>query len=133
MGTLFIYLFSPTPFFNPTFLGHPRFFLGSDSAPHPLSSKTISTPLQSCAAGVFTSPVLLPVVAHILESFGALDRLVDFTSTFGRRFYGRELPKDALTVALKREPQEIQAEFGNGSEALVPFWAGRTINWSIVY
>ncbi|CAE6369587.1 unnamed protein product [Rhizoctonia solani] len=60
--------------------GHPRFFLGSDSAPHPPSSKSNAMPDSPCAAGVYTSPILLPLVAHLLESFGALDRLADFLS-----------------------------------------------------
>jgi dihydroorotase len=44
-----------------------------------------------CAAGVYTSPILLPLAAHLLESFGALDRLEGFVSSFGRRFYKRNL------------------------------------------
>ncbi|KAK1222955.1 dihydroorotase [Marasmius sp. AFHP31] len=117
--------------------GHPRFFLGSDSAPHPSHTKSTSTPDQGCAAGVYTSPVLLPLVAHVLESYGALDKLEDFVSTFGRKFYKRELAVEtsAKKVTLKRVPEgfKIQESYGIASgENVVPFWAGKDINWKIV-
>jgi len=111
--------------------GHPQFFLGSDSAPHPSASKSTASPDQPCAAGIFTSPILLPLVAHILDSFGAIDRLVDFTSTFGRKFYQREVSADTSTVVLKKTPMKIQAEFTSGDQTLVPFLAGKTLDWSI--
>ncbi|KAJ8086303.1 dihydroorotase [Marasmius tenuissimus] len=117
--------------------GHPRFFLGSDSAPHPSHAKSTSTPDQGCAAGVYTSPVLLPLVAHVLESYGALDRLEDFVSTFGRRFYKRELTGEtsAKKVTLKQVPEgfKIQGSYGIASEEnVVPFWAGKDIKWKIM-
>ena len=117
--------------------GHPRFFLGSDSAPHPSHTKATSTPDQGCAAGVYTSPVLLPLVAHVLESYGALDRLEDFVSTFGRRFYKRELTGEAASksVTLKQVPEgfRIEEKYGiTSGENVVPFWAGKDINWKIV-
>ncbi|KIJ56656.1 hypothetical protein M422DRAFT_149407 [Sphaerobolus stellatus SS14] len=111
--------------------GHPRFFLGSDSAPHPATSKATATPQQPCAAGVYTSPILLPLVAHILDSYGAIDRLPDFASNFGRKFYGREVPKDTDVVTLKKKSAKIESKFESGSHTLVPFLAGQTLNWSI--
>lgn len=119
------------------FPGHPRFFLGSDSAPHPPHMKSTATPIQSCAAGVYTSPILLPLVAHLLESFGALDRLEGFVSTFGRSFYKRELQGDyaaqAPIIVLKRvEGGELIKEgWSEGEQKVIPFWSGRKIGWVI--
>lgn len=116
--------------------GHPRFFLGSDSAPHPPHTKATSTPSQPCAAGVYTSPILLPLVAHLLESFGALDRLSGFASEFGRRFYGfgpggGDKEEYSAPVKLARVSSTINEELLLGDQSVVPFWAGRTLNWSI--
>ncbi|KAJ4472218.1 Dihydroorotase [Lentinula aciculospora] len=106
--------------------GHPRFFLGSDSAPHPPSNKSTCTPSCGCAAGIYTSPILLPLTAHILESFGALDRLEGFVSTFGRDFY--KLPANGSKVMLQRASEE---GYTLKDESVVPFWAGKQINWTI--
>ncbi|KZV65811.1 Dihydroorotase [Peniophora sp. CONT] len=111
--------------------GHPRFFLGSDSAPHPAHKKAVASPDHGCAAGVYTSAILLPLTAHLLESFGALDKLEGFVSTFGRRFYKRETTSAAEKVTLKRSPQTVQADFVAGDEKVVPFWSGKKLDWSI--
>ncbi|KAF8736367.1 hypothetical protein AX14_000400 [Amanita brunnescens Koide BX004] len=113
--------------------GHPRFFLGSDSAPHPPQSKSTATPTYACAAGVYTSPVLLPLVAHLLESFGALDRLEDFVSTFGRAFYQRPAAA-GKKVKLRRvsEGKNIEPLYQLDDNTLVPFWAGKAIGWESV-
>ncbi|KII95805.1 hypothetical protein PLICRDRAFT_34754 [Plicaturopsis crispa FD-325 SS-3] len=114
--------------------GHPRFFLGSDSAPHPPASKSTSTPAQGCAAGVYTSPILLPLVAHLLEQFHALDRLENFVSGFGRRFYHRE-SVNGESVVLRRckgkTVDEVWTSEG-GLDSVVPFWAGKEIGWEVV-
>jgi dihydroorotase len=120
----------------PVLAGHPRFFLGSDSAPHPPHTKAVSTPSQPCAAGVYSSPVLLPLVAHLLESFGALHRLSGFVSDFGRRFYGFELGDGdegeySAPVKLVRVSSTIGQELSLGGQSVVLFWAGRTLDWSI--
>ncbi|KAJ3734368.1 Dihydroorotase [Lentinula guzmanii] len=114
--------------------GHPRFFLGSDSAPHPPHNKSVSTPSCGCAAGIYTSPILLPLTAHILESFGALDRLEDFVSTFGRKFY--KIPANGNKVLLTRATHgatfSIPEEgYTLKDESAIPFWAGRRINWTL--
>ncbi|KAJ7368029.1 hypothetical protein DFH08DRAFT_830121 [Mycena albidolilacea] len=114
--------------------GHPRFFLGSDSAPHPVHSKSTSTPTQGCAAGIYTSPILLPLVAHLLESFDALDKLEGFVSTFGRCFYRRELSAENTSnvVLRKIDGHVVEGKYGADEESVVPFWAGKEINWKIV-
>jgi dihydroorotase len=110
--------------------GHSRFFLGSDSAPHVVTKKAMATPSQPCAAGVYTAPILLPLVAHLLESFGALDQLVAFSSTNGRAFYKVET-ENLRSVTLRREPFRIMESLSLKGDDIVPFWAGRELNWSI--
>ena len=118
--------------------GNPKFFLGSDSAPHPLHSKTpgiASDPHAEgeptpCAAGVYTSAYLVPLVATLLESFGALDKLEGYVSSHGRKLYGLPAkPGDELRLrrAKKRVPSLLR---GDGVE-VVPFWAGKELEWEI--
>ncbi|KAF4619910.1 hypothetical protein D9613_005534 [Agrocybe pediades] len=115
--------------------GHPRFFLGSDSAPHPPHAKSTSTPMHACAAGVYTSPILLPLVAHLLESFGALDKLEGFVSKNGRAFYKKPLDSQhqgrIVTLRKTQVGKLVDEKYVLGSESLVPFWAGKEINWEI--
>ncbi|KIY63435.1 Dihydroorotase [Cylindrobasidium torrendii FP15055 ss-10] len=116
--------------------GHPRFFLGSDSAPHPPHSKSNSTPSHGCAAGIYTQPILLPLVAHVLESFGHLDKLEGFVSTFGRKFYAREaastVPKVVLRKVQEEEGRIVDEVYAVGEQRVVPFWAGKGLRWEIV-
>lgn len=93
----------------------------------------MSTPHQGCAAGIYTSPILLPLVAHILDSFGAIERVPDFVSNFGRKFYQCELTvaQTKAGVVLKRNGQSIQQSWTIGDENIVPFWAGQHLKWSI--
>lgn len=100
--------------------GHPRFFLGSDSAPHPRQDKE-----TACAcAGVFTQPLLMPYLADAFERFGRLDRLRDFACRFGREFY--RLPRQTGTFQLERRPGVVPAAYG----PVVPYRAGETLAWS---
>ncbi|KAA1466286.1 Dihydroorotase [Dentipellis sp. KUC8613] len=113
--------------------GHPRFFLGSDSAPHSPEAKSCSTPEHGCAAGIYTSPVLLPLTAHLLESFGALHRLEGFVSEFGRNFYG--FPTTTTTsenIVLRKVDKVIARDWSKGDASVTPFWAGKTLNWEII-
>lgn len=132
--------------------GHPRFFLGSDSAPHPIKNKVPKLPdisvksdskfgdvegegPQPCAAGVYTSPVLLPLVAYILEKAGALDKLVGFASTNGRAFYGLPVEENDRAVTLQRVKGKAVPAFYKGSQEgvdIVPFMAGEELGWEIV-
>lgn len=112
--------------------GNSKFFLGSDSAPHPIARKSISNPHEPCAAGIYTSPILLPLVAHTLESFGALDRLPNFASIFGRRFYkkeGKEGTEDVIT--LRRGNFLVPSKFVESADSVIPFMAGKTLNWIV--
>lgn len=101
--------------------GNPKFFFGSDSAPHPVASK-------ECAKGrpgVFTAPVAPQLLAQVFEQCGALDRLNDFTSKFGAHHY--QLPLNKGTLTLVKEPMVVSERLGN----VVPFMAGETLEWSV--
>ena len=75
---------------------------------------------------------MLPLVAHLLESFEALDKLEGFVSDFGRRFYNQPVKSEAKSVVLRRSPEKVVDEqYMLGNDALVPFWAGKVIGWEI--
>lgn len=80
---------------------------------------------------MYTSPILLPLVAHILSSFGALERLQGFVSDNGRKFYQRPAAQDKV-IRLQRTKTTIDGELTLGDENVVPFWAGKDIDFSIV-
>lgn len=112
--------------------GHPRFFLGTDSAPHPKTSKEG----PAAAAGVFVTPFVLPYLASILDSFGALDKITGFACENGRAFYGVPASADSTMVTLVNEtmfiPNEISYVNELGQEAcVVPFLAGKEISWKL--
>lgn len=120
--------------------GNPKFFLGSDSAPHPTASKTPAIAASgdaaptACAAGVYTSPFLIPLTAHLLESFGALDKLEGFVSGHGRKFYGVPAKEgDVLRLKRTTEGKGVVPGLikGDGVE-VVPFWAGKQLGWEII-
>ncbi len=101
--------------------GNPKFFFGSDSAPHARDAKECA---EGCA-GIFTAPVALPLLARIFEDHGALERLEPFVSEFGARFYG--LPLNDGTITLRREPWIVPKMIGD----IVPFFAGKSLDWSV--
>jgi dihydroorotase len=105
--------------------GNPKFFLGTDSAPHEKADKE-----SDCGcAGIFSAPVALESYAQTFEEEGALDRLEAFASEFGPRFYG--LPLNEGTLTLRREDQQVAPLFGNGQISVVPFHAQETLRWSL--
>ncbi|KAE9406049.1 Dihydroorotase [Gymnopus androsaceus JB14] len=89
----------------------------------PRYNKSTSTPSCGCAAGIYTSPILLPLTAHILESFGALDKLEGFVSTFGREFYEETRGASGAAFSIPEEG------YTSKNETVIPFWAGKQINW----
>ncbi|KIR30774.1 dihydroorotase, homodimeric type [Cryptococcus deuterogattii 99/473] len=117
--------------------GNEKFFLGSDSAPHPLSSKapalTDEGAVSACAAGVYTSPILIPLVATLLESFGALDKLEGFVSGHGRKFYGEPAKKgQELTLRRTKENEGfVKGTFRGDGVEVMPFWTGKRLGWEI--
>ena len=105
--------------------GNPRFFLGTDSAPHPVSAKETAC---GCA-GIFTAPCALEIYAEVFEEEGALDRLEAFTSLNGPAFY--RLPVNEARVTLRREPFAVPENIGERETALIPFRAGETLRWRL--
>ena len=110
--------------------GNPKFFLGTDSAPHPRGAKE-----SACGcAGIFCAAHALESYATVFEQENALDKLEGFASEFGPRFYG--LPPNEGSITLVREPQIVpeRLELADGAGqvvALVPFHAGETLPWRI--
>ena len=104
--------------------GSPKFFLGTDSAPHARHAKE-----SGCGcAGIFNAPYALESYAAVFEVEGALDKLEGFASEHGSRFYG--LPLNEGTVTLERVENEVPDRMGVGDIDLVPFHAGQTLGWS---
>ncbi len=103
--------------------GNPRFFLGTDSAPHPRSEKE-----SACGcAGIFTAPVALECYAQVFEEEDRLDRLEAFASEFGPRFYG--LPPNEGNVTLEREDLSVPDVIRHADQVVVPFKAGERLRW----
>jgi len=106
--------------------GDPRFFLGTDSAPHPRGAKEAAC---GCA-GMFTAADAMGLYAEVFEQAGALDRLQAFASEHGPRWYG--LPLNADTITLERAPRQVEAELGLGEgQVVVPFRAGGQVAWRV--
>ncbi len=102
--------------------GSPKFFLGTDSAPHERGAKE-----SACGcAGIFNAPFALESYAQVFDEEAALDRLEGFASEHGARFYG--LPLNEGHVTLERTGDHVPDEV----EALVPFHAGETLGWKFL-
>jgi dihydroorotase len=103
--------------------GNPKFFLGTDSAPHARDQKE-----HACGcAGCYSAPLALELYAEAFEDAGALDRLEGFASLHGAAFYG--LPPHADTVTLVREPWTVPAAYPFGDGTVVPLRAGERMRW----
>jgi len=105
--------------------GSPRFFLGTDSAPHTRVAKEC----DCGAAGIYTAHAALELYAEAFEAAGALDRLDAFASRFGADFY--RLPRNSGTVRLEKTPWEVPREYPFGSERVVPLRAGQSLAWRL--
>jgi len=105
--------------------GSPKFFLGTDSAPHAQHTKE-----NACGcAGCYSAHAAIELYAEAFEDAGALDRLEGFASRFGADFYG--LPQHADTITLVREPWTVPASYPYGEDALVPLRAGEPMRWRV--
>jgi len=106
--------------------GSPKFFLGTDSAPHAMHTKE-----NDCGcAGIFNAPFALEAYAQVFEEEGALDRFEGFASLHGPSFYG--LPANERCAVLERGAAPVPATLGSGKESVVPFLAGTTPAWRFV-
>jgi dihydroorotase len=106
--------------------GSPKFFLGTDSAPHMVGRKEAAC---GCA-GIFNAPFALESYAQVFDEEGALDRLAGFASEHGPHFYG--LPLNEGTVTLRRENTVVPEMITAGAIGVVPFHAGETLQWRLV-
>ena len=105
--------------------GNPKFFLGTDSAPHERGTKE-----NACGcAGIYTAHAALEFYAIAFEKVGALDRLEGFASRFGADFYG--LPQNRGTVTLARKDWTVPESLPLGEGSLVPLRAGETLPWKL--
>ena len=105
--------------------GNPKFFLGTDSAPHARNTKETSC---GCA-GVYTAHAAIELYAEAFDSVGRLDRLEAFASHHGPDFYG--LPRNSDRITLERCAQRVPSELPFGDDRLVPMRAGEDIAFSI--
>jgi dihydroorotase len=106
--------------------GNPKFFLGTDSAPHERGTKEN----DSGCAGVYTAHAALEFYAEVFSAAGALDRLEGFASHHGADFYG--LPRNTTFVTLEKSEWRVPGSFPYGDGQLVPLRAGATITWRVV-
>ncbi|MDN5843940.1 MAG: dihydroorotase [Alcaligenaceae bacterium] len=106
--------------------GNPRFFLGTDSAPHPRGAKE-----QDCGcAGCYTARHAMALYATAFEQAGRLESLEAFASLNGPGFYG--LPQNAGTLTLERSEQTVPDELAMGDDVLVPLAAGSMLPWRVL-
>ncbi len=105
--------------------GNPKFFLGTDSAPHSIEAKEAAC---GCA-GIFNAPYALESYAMVFDEERALDRFEGFASEFGPRFYG--LPVNVDLITLERASVIVESAISAAGTAVVPFHAGETIGWCV--
>lgn len=105
--------------------GSPKFFLGTDSAPHAKHTKEAPC---GCA-GMYTAHAALPLYAEVFEAAGALDKFEAFASCNGPAFYG--LPVNSGTVTLVKDSWTVPAEYPFGAQSVVPLRAGETVAWRL--
>ncbi|MBK9575138.1 MAG: dihydroorotase [Rhodoferax sp.] len=106
--------------------GSPKFFLGTDSAPHPVHLKEHA----SGCAGCYTAHAAIEMYAEAFDAAGALDKLEGFASFHGANFYG--LPRNTGQITLKREPWTPPESFAFGEAQLKPLRSGESLPWRLV-
>ncbi|WP_298623313.1 dihydroorotase [uncultured Legionella sp.] len=105
--------------------GNPKFFAGTDSAPHALATKE-----NACGcAGIYSAPFAVALYAQIFDELGQLGKLNQFLSHFGAEYY--QLPINKEHIELIKTPQNIPKELPLGQHKVIPIAAGETLTWSI--
>lgn len=106
--------------------GNPKFFLGTDSAPHLTGLKE-----NSCGcAGCYTAYAAMELYAGIFDQAGALDKLEGFASFYGADFY--RLPRNRATLSLQKQNWMAPGQFGDEDARITPFMAGERLRWQVV-
>ena len=106
--------------------GNPKFFLGTDSAPHSAQAKE----KPPCCAGIYNACAAIEMYASVFDAVNSLDTLEQFASRNGARFYG--LPLNAQRISLRREEWRIPGMLNFAGATLVPFRAGELCRWKLV-
>ena len=105
--------------------GNPKFFLGTDSAPHARNAKE-----SACGcAGMYTAHAAIEFYAEVFEQAGALNKLEGFSSFFGADFYG--LPRNNDTITLRKQEWTVPPTLAFADETLIPLRAGETVKWKL--
>ena len=105
--------------------GNPKFFLGTDSAPHARAAKE-----SACGcAGIFNSPAAIELYVEAFEQVGTLDRLEAFASFHGADFY--RLPRNQDKITLVKKTWTPPASYPFGGHQIVPLRAGEKIHWTL--
>jgi dihydroorotase len=106
--------------------GSPKFFLGTDSAPHPKSAKE-----SACGcAGMYSAHAAIELYAEVFEAENALNKLEAFASFYGADFYG--LPRNQDQITLVKESWQVPDEMPFGEDVLVPLRAGQEVVWKML-
>jgi dihydroorotase len=106
--------------------GSPKFFLGTDSAPHAKNTKE-----NACGcAGMYTAHAAIELYAEVFETANALDKLEGFASFYGADFY--DLPRNTDTITLVKENWQVPESYPYGDDVLVPLRAGQAVNWKLL-
>ena len=106
--------------------GNPKFFLGTDSAPHSTVTKE-----NSCGcAGVYTAHAAIELYAEVFEELDALDKLEGFASHFGPDFY--QMPRNTDTITLRKEAWPVPEQLPLGDKTLTPLRGGEDIAWRVI-
>jgi len=106
--------------------GNPKFFLGTDSAPHPQGAKE-----SSCGcAGMYTAHAAIELYAEVFAKANALDKLEGFASFYGPDFYG--LPRNSGQITLQQQKWTVPDHYPLAEQRVIPFRAGEDINWQLL-
>ena len=106
--------------------GSPKFFLGTDSAPHDRHTKE-----NACGcAGIYSAHTAMELYAEVFEQAGALDKLEAFASFYGADFYG--LPRNKQRIVMRKMEWQVPATLELGEHVLVPLRAGENVHWKLV-
>jgi len=106
--------------------GNPKFFLGTDSAPHSQSRKEC---VQGCDV-IYTAHAAIELYAEAFSQADALDKLEGFASHFGPQFYGLE--KNTRTITLQKKSWQVSEQLSFADESLIPLYHGQHLQWQIV-
>lgn len=106
--------------------GNPKFFLGTDSAPH---AKSLKETACGCA-GIYTAPAALELYAEVFEQYQSLDKLENFASVFGPSFYGLEINSDKVT--LEKKSWQMPDHYQFGRDEVIPLRAGESVSWQLI-